>query len=54
MTRQILHLDLDGFFVAVERGRHPELQGQPVVIGGRPEGVGRVAAVSAEARAGGV
>jgi DNA polymerase-4 len=51
MMPQILHIDLDGFFVAVERSRHPELWGEPVVIGGRPDSVGRVAAASVEARA---
>ncbi|MPZ18603.1 MAG: hypothetical protein GEV06_11920 [Luteitalea sp.] len=54
MARQILHVDLNGFFVAVERARQPELRGQPLVIGGRRDGTGRVAAVSAEARSAGV
>jgi len=48
--RQIAHLDLDGFLIAVERVRDPRLQGRPVIIGGRPEGPGVVAAASAEAR----
>lgn len=52
--RQIAHLDLDGFLIAVERVRDPLLQGRPVIIGGRPEGPGVVAAASAEARAAGV
>lgn len=54
MARQVLHIHLDGFFVAVERARRPELVGQPIVIGGRADGAGRVAAVSAEAGAVGV
>ena len=50
----IVHLDLDAFFVAVERVRQPALAGRPVVIGGRPGGRGLVAAASREARRAGV
>ena len=50
----VAHLDLDSFFVAVERGRRPDLIGQPVVIGGRPGSRGMVAAASREARRAGV
>ncbi len=32
--RHIVHLDLDTFFVSVERLRHRELAGKPVLIGG--------------------
>ena len=46
----VAHLDLDSFFVAVERGRRPDLAGRPVVIGGRPGSRGMVAAASREAR----
>jgi len=46
----VAHLDLDSFFVAVERIRHPDLIGRPVVIGGRPASRGMVAAASREAR----
>lgn len=42
--------DLDCFFVECERLHRPELRGQPVAIGGRPEGRGVVAAASYEAR----
>jgi DNA polymerase IV len=50
----IAHIDLDSFFVAVERARHPELVGRPVVIGGHPGSHGLVAAVSREARRAGI
>ena len=35
--RAIIHLDLDAFFVAVERLDSPALVGLPVIVGGRPE-----------------
>lgn len=46
----IFHLDLDSFFVAVERILNPELIGKPVIVGGNPTGRGVVAACSYEAR----
>jgi DNA polymerase-4 len=49
-ARSILHVDLDPFFVSVERSLDAALRGRPVVIGG----LGVVAAASAEAREPGV
>ncbi len=50
----MLHVDLDPFFVSVERSLDPSLRGRPLVIGGDGSGMGFVAAASDEARRSGV
>lgn len=53
MESSIAHIDLDAFFVSVERLRDPSLEGRPLIIGGKG-GRGVVASCSYEARKFGV
>jgi DNA polymerase-4 len=53
LSRNIVHFDLDTFFVSVERLIRPELKGKPVIIGGTSDR-GVVASCSYEARKFGV
>lgn len=53
MDRNIIHFDLDAFFVAVERRKNKKLEGIPLIVGGSSRR-GVVAACSYEARRFGV
>src|SRR5882757_5190505 len=53
MNRAVIHLDLDAFFVSVERKLNSSLKDRPLIVGGS-NGRGVVAACSYEARRFGV
>lgn len=53
-ARSILHVDLDCFFVSVERVLNPSLASRPVIVGGSAESRGVVCSASRETRAFGV
>lgn len=52
MSRSIVHLDADAFFVSVEQAADARLRGKPVAVGGEQRGI--IASASYEARKMGV
>jgi DNA polymerase-4 len=51
MARQVLHVDMDEFFAAVEKLDNPSLRGKCILVGGEPAARGVVSTASYEARA---
>ena len=52
--RKIVHIDMDAFFASIEQRDNPAFKNKPLIVGGKPQERGVVAACSYEARRFGV
>jgi DNA polymerase-4 len=48
--RKIVHIDMDAFFASIEQKDNTAFKGKPLIVGGKPQSRGVVAACSYEAR----
>ena len=48
--RKIIHIDMDAFFASIEQRDTPSFRNKPLIVGGKPDSRGVVAACSYEAR----
>ncbi|MDX1656760.1 MAG: DNA polymerase IV [Candidatus Competibacteraceae bacterium] len=52
--RKIIHVDMDGYYAAIEQRDNPQLRGRPVVVSGPPDSRAVVTTASYEARVFGI
>lgn len=52
--KNIIHVDMDAYFAAIEIRENPSLKGKPLIVGGNPQSRGVVSTCSYEARKHGI